>query len=87
MPSGVVTSSIYTTGPQGEKGDTGAIGAPGPKGRQGKIGPPGPQGEKGDTPTLDEITTSGITDIIQLTQAEYDALGTPDPDILYIIIG
>lgn len=43
---------------------------------QGTTGPQGPQGPQGDS-----------TQWIQLTQAEYDALTTINPDVLYVIIG
>ena len=36
-------------GPQGPKGDTGAIGPQGPKGDTGNTGPQGPKGDTGDT--------------------------------------
>jgi hypothetical protein len=42
----------------------------------GQVGPPGPQGEPG----------AATTPVIVLTQAEYDALSSPDPESLYVII-
>jgi hypothetical protein len=33
----------------------------------------------------DAVIGDGITDVVALTQAEYDALGTPDPTTLYVI--
>ncbi len=35
---------------------------------------------------LANMNSAGITDIVRMTQAEYDAI-TPDENILYIIIG
>ena len=58
------------TGAQGVQGVTGATGSQGPQGVQGPIGPAGPIGD---------------TDIVELTQAAYDALAVKDPDILYVI--
>lgn len=34
----------------------------------------------------DAVTSSTVSEIAQLTQAEYDGLGSPDPATLYIII-
>ncbi len=45
-------TQVPAKGPQGEKGDTGAVGPQGPQGEKGDtgaVGPQGPQGEKGDT--------------------------------------
>lgn len=57
----------------------GVQGPPGPAGEAGATGPQGPQGDPG-APGTDAVWT-------QLTQAEYDALPSPDPDTLYIIVG
>jgi hypothetical protein len=32
------------------------------------------------------VEGDGITKIVKLTQAEYDALGTPDAETLYVIV-
>jgi hypothetical protein len=50
--------------------DAASVGVSGPPG---PIGPTGPQGPEGEVP------------IISLTQAEYDALVTPDPETFYVI--
>ena len=70
-------------GPQGEQGLQGPQGEPGPQGEQGPQGPPGADGEDAVLPT-NIITGDGISQIVALTQAEYDAL-TPDPATLYVI--
>lgn len=63
------------TGPAGPTGDTGAEGPTGPEGPAGATGPHGPKGDTGD---------NGVW---VGTQAEYDALGTYNEDVLYAIIG
>jgi hypothetical protein len=37
-------------------------------------------------PLLDVVESTDFTDIVKLTQAEYDAL-TPDASTLYVIVG
>ncbi|MEG0934466.1 MAG: hypothetical protein RSJ41_02635 [Clostridia bacterium] len=64
-------------GVQGIKGDTGAQGIQGVKG---DTGAQGIQGAKGDT------GTPGMP-ICAMTRAEYDALGVPDGNTLYVITG
>jgi len=44
------------------------------------VGPEGPQGP-------DAVTGDGISTIVKLTQAEYDALDPPDESTLYVIVG
>lgn len=39
------------------------------------------------TVVSNSVTATDVTNIVQLTQAEYDALGTPDSTTLYIIVG
>ena len=34
-----------------------------------------------------KVSGTNVTDIVKLTQAEYDALGTPDASTVYIIVG
>lgn len=49
-------------------------------------GPPGPQGEQG--PPLQDVNTVTGVGTVQVwtgTQTEYDAITTPDPQILYFI--
>lgn len=78
----------------------GPQGAAGPQGPQGETGPAGPQGPAGttsfagltDVPPLVQSQTTGITgadqitNIVSLTQAEYDAI-TPNAATLYVIAG
>ncbi len=82
-------------GPEGPQGATGDTGPEGPQGPAGADGAQGIQGEKGDTGDAGPEGPQGPAGAdgedglayMQLTQAEYDALGTPDPDTLYIIVG
>ena len=59
--------------------DAAVVPVPGPVGPMGPVGPQGPQGIQGP------IGPQGVW--TQLTQAQYDALGTKDPLILYVIVG
>lgn len=74
------------TGPQGLPGNDGATGPKGDTGDQGIQGETGPQGPQGDTavPEGVVISTTGITNIEQVTSAEYDAL-TPSASTIYVI--
>jgi hypothetical protein len=72
-------------GPQGVKGDTGPIGPQGIQGVQGPLGPVGPQGGVGPVGPQGVQGNIGTTDIVELTQAQYDALGTKSPTALYVI--
>jgi len=68
-------------GPEGPDGPTGPAGPTGPEGPEGPTGPTGstgPAGPKGDT---------GDNGVWVGTQAEFDALGTYEEDVLYAIIG
>ena len=76
------TGSTGATGPQGAVGATGATGMQGPTGVTGATGPAGATGPKGDQ---GDPGAPGAAAILSLTQGEYDALGSPDPGILYII--
>ena len=58
----------------GQPGQPGPAGPPGPPGA---AGPAGPQGPQGPPTTLN---------VVELTQAEYDALGTKQPNTIYVII-
>ncbi|QQS17431.1 collagen-like protein [Candidatus Saccharibacteria bacterium] len=74
-----VQGATGATGPAGATGVTGLAGPTGntgPTGVSGATGPTGPKGDQGDP---------GAATILSLTQAEYNALGSPDPGILYII--
>ena len=85
-------------GPKGDKGDTGDPGASAYeivvaegfvgtetewlaslKGDKGDPGDPGPKGDKGDP--------GDNAEWVEVTQAQYDALETPDPNVLYVVIG
>ncbi|HBS80995.1 MAG: hypothetical protein CMK99_13680 [Pseudomonas sp.] len=68
-------------GPPGEQGPQGPKGDVGPQGPIGETGPQGPQGEQGVQ------GEPGPGTWVQLTQAQYDALATKDPNILYIVVG
>lgn len=61
---------IGMPGPTGPPGAASTV--PGPQGPAGPVGPTGPEGPQGQW--------------LSLTQAEYDALDPPDPDILYVIV-
>jgi hypothetical protein len=37
--------------------------------------------------TIDAFNRLGVEHIVQLTQADYDALSPPDPATLYVIVG
>ena len=86
-------------GAKGDKGDIGATGAtgaastvPGPTGPQ---GPQGAKGDKGDTGATGAASTvpgptgptgaQGVVPVVELTQAAYDALGTPNPAMMYVL--
>lgn len=80
---------IGETGPQGP---VGPMGPTGPQGPAGSVGPAGPQGQKGD-PGLNGLisNTSGIpgavaiTNIVRISQLDFNSLSTVDPNTTYII--
>lgn len=80
--------TILSGGVVGPKGDVG------PQGEQGETGPQGPQGEqgpKGDpggivSDTTGVVGADSIGNIISLTQAEYDAITSPNATTLYVIV-
>lgn len=84
-------------GDTGEQGPQGIQGEQGPQGIQGPAGPAGTtvsgtnDGTNWTTITIDGTTKdipqggSGGSNIVTLTQAQYDALVTKDPDTQYII--
>lgn len=72
------------TGPQGPKGDTGEQGPKGDTGETGPQGPTGPTGPQGETGPTGPTGADG-TPVQKLTQAQYDALSTKDPNMIYII--
>lgn len=95
--------STGATGPTGATGATGAAGATGPTGVVTATAPAtynsgtqtigvdigtGPtQVAAGNHTHSGMVTSSEITTIVALTQAEYDALGTPSATALYFING
>ena len=85
--TGADSEVVGPKGDQGDKGDTGATGADsevaGPKGDTGDQGIQGDKGDKGDP---GDVNGDGVSNIVALTQGEYDAL-TPDPTTLYVIKG
>lgn len=90
-------SLVGPEGPQGiagAKGDTGEAGPQGiqgVQGIQGEAGPVGPQGPEGPAPDTSNFATkaelNALTKVEQLTQAQYDALGTKDANTLYVVVG
>jgi hypothetical protein len=82
------------TGPQGATGPQGSQGETGPAGAQGDTGPAGTTSFTGltDVPPLVQSQTTGITgadaitNMMSLTQAEYDAI-TPNASTFYVIVG
>jgi hypothetical protein len=46
-------------------------------------GPMGPAGPSGGG----NVNSADITDIVKLTQAAYNALSPPNPNVLYYIVG
>lgn len=86
------------TGPAGA-----ASTVPGPTGPQGPVGPTGPAGANGTNGTgvpaggatnlvltktsATDYATAWRAPFTQLTQAAYDALGTKDPNVLYVVVG
>jgi hypothetical protein len=84
------------TGPQGPQGATGPQGPTGPQGTtgpQGATGPQGPQGATGPQGAASAITSNPtgiagadlVSNVVSLTQAEYDAIGSKNAATLYII--
>lgn len=80
------------TGPTGPAGDTGATGPTGVAGPTGATGATGPAGATGAVPAnvviSDPSGISGatqITNIVVISQTDYDALATKDPNTIYII--
>lgn len=83
-------------GEPGTPGTPGADGADGAQGIQGIQGETGPKGDKGDpgepgmdgadgTNPVGAVIGDGVTNIVSLTQAQYDAL-TPNATTLYVIV-
>jgi len=62
----------------GEQGVPGEPGSPGEPGEQGPPGEPGPINE-------DAIIGNGITEIVKISQDDYDELEFKNPNILYIV--
>jgi hypothetical protein len=76
-----------TVGRQGEEGATGVTGATGDVGATGLTGATGPIAENAVVSDTTGITgASQITNIVSISQADYDDIVTPDPSTLYIVI-
>ena len=70
------------------KGEQGPQGVQGPQGIQGPQGVQGPTGPQGSTGPQGPTGATGPQAVwVQMTQAAYTALGTKDPNTLYLIIG
>lgn len=70
------------------QGPPGPMGPQGVRGEKGENGERGPQGEPGNI-TSDATGITGaslVTNIVSLTQANYDAIPVPDASTLYVII-
>ena len=78
------TGPAGPTGPTGATGPAGAAGAQGPAGPTGATGATGPTGPAGSTTGMVQALSTGVK-LWLGTQAEYDAIGTPDPLGVYII--
>ncbi len=70
-PVSLVVPSKASVPVVGQPGQPGPVGPPGPAGAAGPPGPPGPM---------------GMLNVVELTQAEYDALGIKQPNMFYVII-
>lgn len=83
------------TGPQGATGNTGPTGPTGPAGPQGPAGAGLPvtvdDAVHGDVLVYDEDSETWVNEqrlkVELLTQAEYDAISSPDANTLYVISG
>jgi hypothetical protein len=92
-PQGI-QGPIGATGPIGPQGPIGNTGPQGPQGIQGPIGatgPIGPQGPKGDPGDIQSDTTGitgagSVSNLVTISQANYDALAVKDPATLYVIV-
>lgn len=83
------------TGPQGQQGNTGGPGpqgskgadstVPGPQGPKGDPGPQGVQGPPGTAPAGMVAGLNGVTGLWKGTQAQFDAIGTKDPNVVYVV--
>ena len=77
-------------GPQGEKGDTGEKGDKGDPGSDADVTTENITNALGYTPASqteveEKVSGTGVSQIIALTQEEYDALPVKRPDVLYVI--
>ncbi len=84
-----------STGPQGATGNTGATGPAGPTGPQGPAGAGLPvtvtSAVNGDVLVYNQSTQTWVNEqrlkVQVLTQAQYDAISSPDANTLYVISG
>ena len=73
---------------QGPPGPPGPQGTPGPAGTPGATGSQGPAGTPGTTGPQGPAGPQGAQGVwVSMTQAAYNALGTKDPNTLYVIVG
>jgi hypothetical protein len=85
MP-GVTIGIPGLPGPAGPRGPDGTPGAPGPVGAASTVpGPPGSTGPQGPAGPAGPTGPQGPASMQIMTQAAYDALGTKDPNIVYVI--
>lgn len=77
------------TGPQGLTGATGPAGAAGVTGPTGATGPAGATGAAPANVVISDTTgipgASQVTNIVVISQEDYDLLVTKDPNTIYII--
>jgi hypothetical protein len=70
-------------GPQGAAGLGGAEGGTGPQGAQGVVGPAGPLAPNAVSGSNDGVAMSLVLWVG--TAAQYAAIGTPDPNTVYVV--
>ena len=84
------TGSTGATGPTGGSGATGPGGPTGATGIQGATGPgagsTGATGVQGATGAAGGITSPTFTEIVQITQDDYDLLDPPNSTTLYVVV-
>lgn len=88
-PASTVPGPAGATGATGPQGPTGAASTvPGPVGPTGPVGPMGPAGAASTVPGPEGPQgPQGAQGVwIQMSQADYDALSTKDPGVLYVIV-
>ena len=81
-PVGPAGPASTTPGPAGPKGNQGAQGDPGV---QGQLGAQGPKGDPGTAPPGTVVGMNGVTGLWKGTQAQFDAIGVKDPNVVYVV--